>query len=220
MKKLLPVLAVILVACGGGSKHAAQVPPAEREQMVEGCTVSVLLNGDSTLWGYEPKGGGARAAVYPELALQRAMDVRFGPGVVLVRTGAVSGTTSTDALTQPRDADIVVYNSGINDVAYSHGEPQYWRNLRTLVQEVPGVVFQTPLPVFGTTVSYDGIMRAVAIEGAVPLIEARAWAESKGDWWAYATDGVHPSSAGYEELVHVQMPVLVPLVLEKCATTE
>jgi lysophospholipase L1-like esterase len=186
--------------------------------MIEGCTVTVLLNGDSTAWGYEPKGGGARTAVYPELALQQAMDVRFGVGTVLVRTGAVSGTTSTDALVQPRDADIVVYNSGINDVAYGHGESQYWKNLRILALEVPGAVFQTPLPVFGTLRSYDEIMRAVAIENAVPLIEARAWAEAMGDWWAYATDGVHPSSAGYAELVKVQMPVLTPLVLEKCAT--
>jgi lysophospholipase L1-like esterase len=194
MKTALFAMLLVLAGCGGGGGD-------------EQC--SILLNGDSTAWGYEPGGGGVRAAIYPELALQKEMDARFTG--VTVRTGAVSGSTSTDALTQPRNATVILYNSGINDVAYGHGESTYWANLRELAK-VPGVVFVTPLPVSTATKDYAGIMRAVAIEANVPLIDARAYAESRSDWWQIAPDGVHPSSEGYRLLVHdVLMPALVPM---------
>jgi lysophospholipase L1-like esterase len=192
------MLATLLCAgCGGGGD----------------CSVSIVLNGDSTMWGYDH---GARASVYPELALSQAMDKRFGPGVVRVRTGAVSGSTSADALAQPTDADIVVYNSGINDLAYGVSAEAYRTNLRQLAK-VPGAVFQTPTPVWGQE-SLDGAMREVAAEAGVPVIDARAWAQQQTDWWGIATDGVHLTSDGYRAMaVEVMMPALEPLVASACA---
>lgn len=202
MKRLTPILALALAACGGGGEPAAVADaPA--------CTVSILLNGDSTNWGYAQ--GGSRASVYPELALQQALDARFGAGRVLVSTGAVPGSTSTDALDQPRNADLVVYNPGINDVAYGHGESQYWAAMRVLAR-VPGAVFQTPLPVAGAEKDYAGIMREAALEAGVPLIEARTAA----DWGTLQADGVHPTAAGYAVLGRdVLAPALAPLVADK-----
>jgi lysophospholipase L1-like esterase len=193
------MLATLLCAgCGGGGD----------------CSVSIVLNGDSTMWGYDH---GVRASVYPELALSQAMAKRFGPGVVKVRTGAWSGSTSTDALAMPRDADIVVYNSGINDVAYGHGESTYWTNMRELAK-VPGVVFQTPLPTSTAPKDYADIMRAVAAEAGVPVIDARAWAQQRADWWNLAVDGVHLTSDGYRAMaVEAMMPALEPLVASACA---
>jgi lysophospholipase L1-like esterase len=208
MRRALPLLALALAACGGGGDVPLEQPQAES------CSVSILLNGDSTAWGYAPGGGGARAAVYPERALQAAMDARFGSGVVTVRTGAVSGSTSAGALEQPRDADLVLYNSGINDVAYGVPVDVYRANLRLLAS--PGAVFVTPTPVWAQP-GYDGVMREVATDAGVPLIEARAWAESV-QWWTYAVDGVHPTSDGYEAIaLEVLMPALAPMVVERCA---
>lgn len=202
----------LLGACGGGGD--AQTTPAV--QAATACHVSILLNGDSTMWGYEPGGGGARAAVYPELELRRLMDARFGAGVVTVRTGAASGTTSTDALTQPRDADIVLVNSGINDVAYGVPAETYRANLRELA--AAGAVLVTPLPVWQQP-GYDGIMREVAAAAGVPLVDTRAYAESRTDWWQIATDGVHPSASGYVLLAgEVLAPALAPMVEARCGT--
>jgi lysophospholipase L1-like esterase len=188
---------------------------SDTARVVPVCNVSILLNGDSTAWGYAAGGGGARASVYPELALQRAMDARFGRGVIAVRTGAVSGSTSVGALLQPRDADIVVYNSGINDVAHRVIPEEYRLNLRKLAK-VPGAVFQTPTPVWNRK-SYDAAMREVAAEAGVPLIDAHAWALRQPDWWKIATDGVHPTSEGYESLANdLLMPSLARLVWLRC----
>jgi lysophospholipase L1-like esterase len=179
----------------------------------------IVLNGDSTAWGFLARGGGTRAAVYPELALQWAMDARFGYGVVSVETGAVSGATSADAISQRRDGDIIVYNPGINDVAHKISAEAYRANLRQLAK-VPGAVFQTPTPVWNQP-AYDAVMREVAAEAGVPLVDSRAWALKLSDWWKYATDGVHITSEGNEAHVReVLFPALEPIVMRRCRVPE
>jgi len=75
------------------------------------------------------------------------------------------------------------------------------------------VVFVTPLPVSTAQADFAGIMREVALEAGVPVIEARAYVEGRADWWAVATDGVHPNSAGYAALApDVLLPALAPVV--------
>jgi lysophospholipase L1-like esterase len=205
-------LAVTLAACGGGGTGPESTPA--QAVSASTCRVSVLLNGDSTMWGYAP-GGGARAAVYPESELQRLMDARFGTGAVTVRTGAVPGSTSTDALTQPRGADLVLFNPGINDAAYGHAPETFRTNLLALAA-VHGAVLVTPLPVQWLP-GYDAITREVAAATGVPLIDARAYAESRTDWWQIATDGVHPDVRGYALLARdVLAPALVPMVEARC----
>jgi lysophospholipase L1-like esterase len=197
-----------LASCGGGGGDQQAATPCS--------PVSIILNGDSTQWGYLAGGGGARADVYPELALQLAMDRRFGAGAVVVRTGAVSGTTAVEGLAQPHDGDIVVYNPGVNDVAYGVAPEAYRAALRALAAAAAParVVFETPLPVSTAAVSYDGIMREVAGELGAPLIEARAFALSVPDWYQrYALDGVHLTGEGYAAVVDAAVvPVLVPIV--------
>ena len=214
-------------ACETDEECEAQSPPLEGpmpEPMPrpvdgpEGCfqEMRVMLNGDSTMWGWEANGGGKRADVYPELALQRLMDLRFGKGVVQVRTGAVSGATSGHALLQPTDADLVVYNPGINDVVVGHSPDVYKANLQRLAQ-VPGAVFQTPLPVSTHTVDFSDEMRQVAATYGLPIVQARAYALQQGDnWWEFAPDGVHLTSAGYEAIARWSLyPVLEPIIAHK-----
>jgi lysophospholipase L1-like esterase len=193
-----------------------QDPGLPPPQEGEGCyhTMRIMLNGDSTMWGFEPGGGGARSEIYPEKALQALMDKRFGPGIIEVRTGAENGATSGDMLRQPRDADLVVYNPGVNDVRRI-GVSVYKANLRELIRSVPGVVFQTPLPVWGQN-SYAEDMRQVAAENGVPLIDAYHLAETQQAYWDYAIDGVHLTSEGNELFARwAQYPVLEPIIAHK-----
>jgi lysophospholipase L1-like esterase len=166
-----------------------------------------------------------RAAEYPELVLQRLMDDRFGGGCVQVSTRAVSGTTSSQLvagqdglnLPWPRsvDADIVVVNHGINDVAWGVAPATYADNLRKLSRaQGAQVVFQTPLPVSTSSVDYTPEMVAVANEAGLQVIGARAYAQGLPNWWRYATDGVHGTSEGYRLLMtNAAMPVLESVVV-------
>jgi lysophospholipase L1-like esterase len=207
------VLSATLAACGGGGDSPPQAVQAE-----QACRVSILLDGDSTMWGYAPGGGGARATTYPESELQRLMDVRFGAGVVTVRTGAVSGSTSYNADAQPVDADIVVYNSGINDAYVQMPLDVYAGNLRRFAARAGTVVLATPLPVSTRDdTAYSAAMLAVAAELGATVTDTRAYAISRTDWWQIATDGVHPSASGYALLAgEVLAPALVPMVESRC----
>lgn len=220
MKKLfIALVAALLTACGGGGSSE----PAQQQTKAACKPVRIQLFGDSTQWGYLAEGGGVRASVYPELALQQAMNERFGIGAVEVSTRAVSGTNSrmlvegTDGLNKPWpqsvDADIIVINHGINDVAYKINVETYKNNLRTFAIAPALVVFETPLPVSTATVSYDDAMREVAAEVKAPLIDSRKYVQSLPDWWQYALDGVHATSEGYSAIArNAKFPVLAPIV--------
>lgn len=214
------ILAASLAACGGGG---SPLPDTEVTATTScGHVVRIQLFGDSTQWGYLPEGGGARAAVYPELVLQREMDRRFGAGAVIVETRAVSGSTSghllagTDGVNLPWprsvSADIVVINPGINDVSWGVPAAEYQKTLRALAVAPAQVVFETPLPTT-TRDSYDAEMRQVATDLGAPVADAAAYAKRLPGWWKLARDGVHPDGDGYELIVkNVLYPVLVPLV--------
>lgn len=214
------IFCAILAGCGGGGGDATQPstpqPTCQRP-------IKIQLFGDSTQWGYLAEGGGIRAPLYPELVLQWDMDQRFGLGVVIVSTRAVSGTTSghliagTDGLNLPWpksvDADIVVINHGINDIAFKVPAEVYADHLRTFLSAPAKVVFETPLPVSTATIDYADIMRQVAAETGTQLIDARAYVQSLPDWWQYATDGVHATGQGYELIAHNSLfPGLAPIV--------
>jgi lysophospholipase L1-like esterase len=188
--------------------------------------VKIQLFGDSTMFGQNASGG-PRASIYPELALQRLMDNRFGVGAVKVSTRAVSGTASsnllagTDNLNSPWpqsvNANIVVINHGINDLRYSVPIATYRSNLQKLAVAPARVVFQTPFPIYtlGTpSAAYAEVMRSVASERGVPLIDAMAYLLPYPGWHTeYAIDGIHATAAGYELVAtNVQFPVLSKLV--------
>lgn len=211
-------LTALLSACGGGGSTPTTAAPAPAV-----CKpVRIQLFGDSTQWGLDGATK-ARATVYPELALQQAMDQAYGYGKVIVSTRAVEATTSTDLvngtdrLNKPWpgsvDADIVVMNHGTNDDLKSTGIELYKANLRILARAPAVVVFETHIPDFHRDNGYADAMRQVATELRMPLIDTNAYAKSIANWDQYTPDYVHPNSDGYSLIArNVKMPVLTSIV--------
>jgi lysophospholipase L1-like esterase len=179
------LLALLLVACGGGSDP-------EPEQVSQLRTLQLF--GDSTQ---------VQAAPVIEGYL---------PGRMLMN--AKSGATSawliagTDGVNPPWPqsvkGDVIMINFGINDSAdLTTGSTKgisidtYKANLRTFAK-VPGavVVFETPNPTYWPgrhTEDYAQAMREVAAELGVPLIDVHAFVMAMPDWQAQIPDKLHPS---------------------------
>lgn len=216
MRKALAILAAtILTACGGGGGSTSSTAP-----VAKACQATrIQLFGDSTQWGLDVVTHN-RAAMYPELALQQAMDQRFGLGRVVVSTRAVSGTDTTkllagtDGLNAPWPqsvaADIVVINHGINDTV---SIDQYKANLRALLKAPAQVVLETNLPMATGYAEINNAMRTVATETGTVLIDSNRYALSLPAWSQYSPDGMHATGEGYALIArNAKMPVLAPMV--------
>jgi lysophospholipase L1-like esterase len=225
MKSIIAIiLATTLTACGGGGGSTASAPPPQTSPVVTVCAPTrIQLFGDSTQYGIDGTDRVSRAALYPELALQKAMDQAYGYGKVIVSTRAVPATTSTDLFNgtdglnkswpQSVDADIVVMNHGTNDDLKNTGIEQYKANLRILARAPAIVVFETHIPDFHRDNGYADAMRQVATELHMPLIDTNAYAKSMPSWDQYVPDYVHPNSDGYSLIArNVKMPVLTSIV--------
>jgi hypothetical protein len=150
------------------------------------------------------------------------MDARFGAGAVIVTERAVPGTTSgqllngTDGRNRPWprevDADIVVVNHALNDSNEHVPLATYERQIAALHP----TVFETPnaITVDWPAPPYVAAMRRVAAQQHAPVADVDAWMRARLDWKALlSTDGLHPTQAGYREIVlKVLMPTLEPLV--------
>jgi len=182
--------------------------------------VRIQLFGDSTQWGYDRKTD-QPVAQPPVAVLQAAMDARFGAGAVIVTERAVPGTTAgqllagTDGRNRPWprevDADIVVVNHALNDSRENVPLATYERQLAALHP----TVFETPNPVTvpWPVPPYVAAMRKVAAAQHAPLADVDAWMRAQPKWPSLLDDGVHPTQAGYREIVlEVLMPTLEPLV--------
>ena len=183
--------------------------------------VRIQLFGDSTQWGYVARSD-KPVAEPPVAVLQSAMDARFGAGAVQVTERAVPGTTSgellagTDGRNRPWprevDADIVVVNHALNDSHEHVPIATYERQLAALHP----TVFETPnaITVNWPAAPYVGAMRRVAAEQHAPVADVDAWMRAQFNWRSLLSeDGLHPSQAGYREIVlKVLMPTLEPLV--------
>lgn len=158
----------------------------------------------------------------PAVALQAALDERFGVGFTLVTSRAVSGTTAvelvagTDRLNAPWprsvDANIIVVNHGINDMTHHGDQVAYRTALRTIAANTAGakLVFETPNAVLVYDVwPYAQIMRDVASEAHVPVADTFALPlriTLLGDW-------AHPSDEGYLNIVKFSLaPAVMPVV--------
>ncbi len=185
--------------------------------------VRIQLFGDSTQFGYDSATDKA-VAQPPAALLQAAMDARFGIGAVVVSERAVPGSSSSELLAGtdgrnrpwPRevDADIVVVNHALNDCDQHVPLATYARHLRAFhatVYETPNAI-TVPWPV----APYTATMRKVAAAMRAPLADVDAWTRARPDWpTLLATDGLHPTQAGYREIVtKVLMPTLEPLVVK------
>jgi lysophospholipase L1-like esterase len=183
--------------------------------------VRIQLFGDSTQWGYDSKTE-QPVAQPPVAVLQSAMDARFGAGAVIVTERAVPGTTSgqllagTDGRNRPWprevDADIVVVNHALNDSNEHVPLATYERQIAALRP----TVFETPnaITVDWPAPPYVAAMRKVAAAQHAPVADVDAWMRAQPNWKSLLSDdGLHPSQAGYREIVlKVLMPTLEPLV--------
>ena len=203
----------LLAAALAGACASAVSAPAQ--------PVRIQLFGDSTQWGYDDRTQ-RPVAQPPVQVLQSAMDARFGKGAVLVTDRAVPGTTSgqllagTDGRNRPWplevDADIVVLNHALNDSNEHVPLATYERQLEALHP----TVFETPnaITVDWPAPAYVASMRKVAARQHAPVADVDAWMRAQPNWKALLSpDGLHPSQAGYREIVlKVLMPTLEPLV--------
>lgn len=219
MRNILTIIAaLVLTACGGGGGDDA--PATAAPSCTPVAQVRIQLFGDSTQEGYEG-GTSSLAVITPAIALQAALDAEFGRGAVLVTVRAVAGTTGaelvagTDGRNQPWpksvDSEIVVVNSGINDMTRYNNLDTYRATLRTLATSSARVtVFETPNIVKGWQIEHFAkVMREVAAETKSPLADTYAYTAGLPDWDTLIPDWAHPSSALYER---IGTKVLAPVV--------
>lgn len=219
----LLALCALQAACGGGGDGPTK--PPESAPCTPVAQVTIQLFGDSTQAGYEGGAVPSALAVHtPAVALQQALDARFGAGKTLVTSRAVNGTWSqelrdgTDGLNAPWPqsvtANIAVINHGINDMQRHDFETvsDYRANLEFFAANTNGaqIVFETPNNVVygatGTT-AYAQTMREVATEFHDPVADTNALTDLSilGDW-------AHPTDAGYIEVVSRSLaPAVIPL---------
>ncbi|MEY4560806.1 MAG: hypothetical protein RLZZ618_83 [Pseudomonadota bacterium] len=230
---LSTLLSMTLVACGGGGSGDGDTqntpPPPAASTCTPVPTVRIELYGDSTQAGYQGSDGGqTMAANRPVVALQHAMDLRFGAGTTVVVSKAVGSTTaqtlvSGDGVNAPWPASIsghiVVINHGLLDMTH-YGGPrfaEYALALAKLAVVPPGVqvVFETPNAAVGWDVSfYAQAMREVAAAHHIPVADAYAYHSGMADWQAQlGGDWAHPTDPLYLGIItHTVAPTLAPLV--------
>lgn len=196
------VLVLVLTLCAGSD---ATPPPS-----VQTCsprTVSVALVGDSTLYGFLVSTGG-QAADNPGVRLQHDMDAKFGAGAVVVTNHAVSGTTSSQA---PKvAADVVVTNYGINDAHLGVPVADYVAYMHT----IGATLIETPNPTWGTVYGRidDAPYAAAGRTLGLPVADTHRYMLARANWQDLLPDGVHPTEAGYADIVD---NVLAPAVAKQ-----
>ena len=184
--------------------------------------VRVQLFGDSTQWGYDGKT--RQPVAQPPVALLQARDGRAlrrrrrarhrtgRAGHDLRRTARRHGRTQSPVAAggrrrhrrrQPR----------AQRCAFARAARRLRRNLEALHP----TVFETPNPVTvdWPSPAYVAAMRDVAAGQHAPVADVDAWMRRQPHWQALLDDGVHPTQAGYREIVQkVLMPTLEPLVVK------
>lgn len=197
MHRLIAVASfALLAACGGGD------PITEEPQAV--CQPTIQLFGDSTL--------------DEEIGAAPYWIARFGNRVTNRAVGGTNSTAlvnGTDGLNIPWpgsvNAQYAVINHGLRDgyLPFPHAYTpieQYRANLRTL-SVAPGteVIFQTPNP---STIAardmtpYAQVMREVAAERGLKVIDVHACFQQQPNWQARVPDGTHPDAQGLQYIVN------------------
>lgn len=197
-------LLLVLAGCGGGGGDG---PTAAPQACVPVRPVTVGLYGDSTQVGWsitqlEPNN--------PRDALQAYFTAKYGAGAVIVSSRAVSGSTSQEL--PPLTGDVVVINSGINDMV-RYGGPrfaEYAATLQTLAKAPTIVIFETQ----NVTVGWDGApyaqtMREVAAQNGLAVADVYAFTEDKA---ALLSDWAHPTNELYGLISTVLQPVVARAV--------
>lgn len=166
--------------------------------------------GDSTTYGHNSIDGSQVATPAPkalESELGGTYPVTF-EGVGLATTSdLIAGTggfsNSLANLLSASSAKVVIYPWGIND-SYLISDAQFETNLRAIVTATRSAgkipILQTPNPTNQNLSAELAIIRSVASEMGVPLIDVHAYLTAQLGGSAVTTmmpDGIHPSQATY-----------------------
>lgn len=198
--------------------------------------ITIDAEGDSQIWGYA---GTAANGTYIQSAnnsvavLQEELQAKLGSTVAVQNNGS-SGAKAIDSLngtppyyTQPfatrlaanNAAHIVLSNYAVND-SMGRTFEQYAADLtnwiavvratgKTPVLEEPNPVCDPRMPNVG---AYVTVMRNVADQQGVTLIEQYDFIASLPNWQSMLIDCIHPSDALYKIKAHREAAVLMPLV--------
>lgn len=237
---LLGTLVVFFCGCGGGGDSAGQSPtnstqkPSSPSSMPRHITIDA--EGDSQIWGYA---GTAANGSYIQshnnsvVILQEELQAQIGSTVAVQNNGS-SGAKAIDSLdgtppyyTQPfatrlaanSAAQFVLANYAVND-SMDRTIDQYAADLtnwiavvratgRTPVLEEPNPVCDQRMPNVG---AYVAVMRNVAKQQSVTLIEQYDFIASLPNWRSMLIDCIHPSDILYKIKAHRAAAVLMPLV--------
>ncbi len=240
---LIAAAAVALVsACGGGGGSsepagAAAAPAAVVITPTQPPAIAQPIPAASPLPRCEPQ------VVYLEVFgdstvdqlsktgyLQADLIARYGAGAVVFQSRAVGGTTSTmlrtgrDGRNDPWpgsvDADIVVIEGGINEVAPWHpkmGAAEFRSNFEFFAANPNGarLIFMTPNSqvTWAANSPLPQVIRDVAAAHGIPVADADAVVRTWPGWAPQVPDGVHPTTALYQRIASdVLMPALQPLI--------
>jgi acyl-CoA thioesterase I len=232
----------VLAACGGGGGGSSPTPV----QQATPKTILVELYGDSTQWGCTtvtgaPAGGKCETLGYAQTAqpvaaqVQTMLQAKYGASVTAVNRG-VPGETTTELLAGDQynlpweqqmaqsQAQIVVFNDGINDSNAASGETQgdYQANLNQIIKVARDagktVIVETANPVNDPTGAHDALPQFVAAE----LITAQQWGltvidqfdylNGLGNWDSLLCDPLHPTQDGYNVKAQYEFQGLEPVV--------
>ncbi|MPV69483.1 SGNH/GDSL hydrolase family protein [Burkholderia sp. BE17] len=215
---MLGCLAASMSACGGGgggaSDDAAHPTPTAREKK----PVLIDAEGDSTMYGWSMTSPGQMTPVaQPAPTIMQVELAQSLGGQITVTNNGIGGMTapeSANGLT-PFSAplatrlasirpNIVIVNYGINDAGRETTD-DYQQALVGIVAAIRGAgavpVLEEPNPVCrgpGSMLdSYVGVMRTVAQQYDVLLIQQYDYIKSLPDWKSMLPDCVHPNQALY-----------------------
>jgi hypothetical protein len=131
------------------------------------------------------------------------MDLRFGPGAVVVTNYGVPGTIASQA---PRvSADVVVANFGINDGL--HGESL--ADFSTAMRSIGATLIETQSPVSAYFGNKQADYVATARGLGLPVADTYSYVSKLPTWRAMEPDQIHPVDALYRQIV---VDVLAPAV--------
>ena len=119
-------------------------------------------------------------------------------------------------------ATVMLFNYGIND-SLTISKDEYVANLKAIIRSARGnghdVILQTPNPSrLGSVAHYAEIMRKVAREEGIPVIDVQKYFSSiipASQRSEFIPDGIHPNQQGYELIGKYMRVRLKEILLER-----
>lgn len=218
--------------CGGGGGGGTPTTSATSSAPAPIPTLKPVVigaEGDSTMAG--GTSGTAPVAQPAPAEMQRQLRVMLGDQIT-VENNAVAGSTTRNDLDgtapdavplakklQTDPAQIVLANFAINDAYHKRTTDQYGADLTEWVATVRAAgktpILEEPNPVCWTAINLDpyvAMMRIVAQQQRVMLIEQYDYIRSLPNWQSMELDCVHPTQELYTIKGDRQAQQIAPLV--------